>query len=550
MQRLIVVPLALVAGMAQAQDAALVLGTERYEQLGRLARGAEVVDAAKALERFGFEVVALPNGRAGSTAAALAEWIDGVDEAERLVVALSGRFATDGDRTWFLTAEIEGPGLLSLGDRAVSVDALMAVLATRPGQAVLLLGVEPESGAYDAWLSAGIGPLDVPQGVTVIRGAPRPVAQFLGSEMVVPEGDLIALARANGRMTLSGFVPSTLVLMPEEGEVRPPEPEEPQGPDAAEVALWEGAKALDTVVAYRNYLARYPRGAFSAEAEELIAAIVAEPNRDARLAEETMALTRDQRRNIQRNLSLLNFDPRGIDGIFGPGTRRAITNWQQQNGFPQTSYLTPEQVDRLEAQAARRAAELEAEAERARQAETRRDRAFWEETGAVGDEPGLRAYLERYPDGLFAEAARTRLATIEAANRQQAASEDRTAWDAARAADTVAAYEDYVRAFPRGRFLAEAEARAAELRTQDQLSQGQRAAEAAEAALGLNSLTLRLIEARLEQLGLEPGEVDGVIDEQTRRALRRYQRDRGMEPSGFISEQALIRLLADAFEDR
>ena len=107
------------AGAALAQDAALLLGTERYETLGRLSRGTEIIEAADELRGLGFEVFALPNGRAGSTAEIARDWLERVPEANRLVVALSGRFATDGARSWFLTAEAEGPGFKSPGAAAL-----------------------------------------------------------------------------------------------------------------------------------------------------------------------------------------------------------------------------------------------------------------------------------------------------------------------------------------------------------------------------------------------------------------------------------------------
>ena len=36
---------------------------------------------------------------------------------------------------------------------------------------------------------------------------------------------------------------------------------------------------------------------------------------------------RDQRRDVQRGLTLLEFDTRGTDGIFGRGSRAAIAAW-------------------------------------------------------------------------------------------------------------------------------------------------------------------------------------------------------------------------------
>ena len=44
------------AGAAMAQDAALLLGTERYETLGRLSRGTEILGAAEPLRRGAMQV--------------------------------------------------------------------------------------------------------------------------------------------------------------------------------------------------------------------------------------------------------------------------------------------------------------------------------------------------------------------------------------------------------------------------------------------------------------------------------------------------------------
>lgn len=544
--------LALGAGLSQpalAQDAALLLGTERYEVLGRVSRGAAVTQAEEALEELGFAVTALQNGRSGTTLEALDVFVAEVPEADRLLVALAGRFVTDGTRTWFLTAEAREPGLMRLAETAVSVESVLRVLAEAPGQAVLLLGAEDDDAALGPWLREGIGALDVPQGVTVLRGTPRYVADFLEDELAAPGEDIAALVADNRRITAEGFLPDSFVFLPGGSQDRAapaPAPTPAAIDTAAEDALWQGAVALDTADAYRNYLNRYPNGRHAEEAETAIAEIVSEPERDARLAEEALDLNREQRRNIQRNLSLLDYNTRGIDGIFGPGTRSAIASWQEANGFEPTSYLTAEQIARIEGQAARRAAELEAEAERRRQQEARLDRTYWDETGARGDEPGLRAYLDRYPDGVFAEEAAARLAEIEAEKRRQAEGEDRAAWDRARQADTPEAYRAYLRDYPQGVFQAEAQARLAELTREGTEAEAAEAARAEEAALGLNPLTARLVEARLDQLGLEPGQVDGLFDDATRRAIRRYQRDRNLPVSGYLNEPTVVRLLADS----
>lgn len=549
MYKLMLAPaLALFAQSALAQDAALILGNESYDQLGRLSRGSAPVAAGEALRGMGFEVFSVPNARSAQVSGAIAEFLPLVDGADRLVVVLSGRFVTDGDTTWFLATNAREPAYLRLGAAAIEVDGILQVLASNPGGALLILGADPDAdGAFDPWLREGIGSLAVPQGVTVLRGEPRDVAAFIEDDLAEPMGDLTAAIASDRAISAEGFVPREFIFMGER-----PDPDEAAGSNdpAAQAALWEGAVALDTVEAYQNYLTRYPDGEFASEARARIEEILAEPNRDARLAEEALGLDRDQRREIQRDLTILDYNTRGIDGIFGPGTRGAILNWQQQNGFAQTSYLTGEQIARLDAQAARRAAELEAEAERQRQAEQARDRAFWDETGAQGDEPGLRAYLERYPDGAFSDAAKAQLAIIEEEKRRAAEAEDRAAWDAARDDDSLQAYRSYLTVFPDGVFKSEAEARIAELVAEDENSQAESEARAAEAALNLNPITRTLVEAKLDQLGLNPGPVDGRFTDQTRSALRNYQRDRGLPVTGYLNEQTLVRLLADTIGQR
>lgn len=538
---------ALTPAIAAAQDAALLLGTDTYERLDRVPRATDILQAEDGLAALGFTVEALRNGRADPVADAVAGFVESAEGADVIVVALAGQFATDGTRTWFLTAEAQRPGLFTVAASAVSVDSLLQVLARAPGRAVLMLGDDGGANPYDPWLAQGIGALDIPQGVTVVRGDPRAVAAFLTRQMTRPGIDLAPELSRQTDLEAAGFVPATWPLMPSE-TVDPVIPEVVVTPvdPAAEDALWTGAVAIDTIDAYRNYIARYPNGRYAAEAEKVIAEIIAEPNRDARRAEDALSLTRDLRREIQRNLTILDYNTRGIDGIFGPGTRRAIANWQQVNGYSQTTYVTAEQINRLDAQASRRSAELEAEAERKRLEQARLDRAYWDETGARNDEAGLRAYLARFPDGIFAEVAADRISLIEAANLEAAEAEDRAAWDTAQTANTIAAYQDYLRAFPRGVFKPEAETRIARLTAEAQNEGTQAEAAFEEERLNLNPLTARLVEARLTQLGLDPGPVDGVFDAETRRAIRRYQGARDLPVTGYLNEPTIVRLLADS----
>lgn len=317
-------------------------------------------------------------------------------------------------------------------------------------------------------------------------------------------------------------------------------------PAVDEPEAWEQARRLDTIAAYQAYLSAFPDGAHLGEANGLIKEIETEPNRAARLAEDALVLGREQRMEIQRDLSILEFNPRGIDGIFGPGSRNAIAGWQGANGYPSTGFLSREQITRLDAQGERRAAELEAEAEARRLEQERQDREYWQATGTAGDEPGLRAYLKRYPDGLFAEVAQNRLSEYEEQKRAAAAAQDRSAWDQAIALKTAAGYREYLAAFPDGAFAEEARTRIEALTAEQENSKELQAAKLGEDRMGLNAQTRTLIEGRLTALGLKPGPVDGVFDDRTRRAIRRYQEVRELPVTGYLNQGTVVRLLADS----
>ncbi len=379
----------------------------------------------------------------------------------------------------------------------------------------------------------------------MIRTTPGAASDLLDGPLTEPEAVIGERLLSDPDLEIDGYLPPDWVLMP--GEViieTPAEPITPTEDDlTAEAELWDEATTADTVEAYRRYLARFPEGRFVDVAEEQIEAILSEPNRDARLAEEALGLSRSDRRDIQSNLTLLNYNTRGVDGIFGPGSRGAITNWQQSNGFPQTSYMTQGQINLLDAQAARRQAEIDAEEARARQQAEALDRSYWSETGGRGDEPGYRAYLDRYPEGLFANIARARLGEIEERRQSATDAEDRAAWARAEDANTVVAYQEYLASFSGGLYADMARTRIAELTEAETSASEIERARAEEARLQLSGVRAQLLELRLRDIGLDPGRLDGVIDEDTRRAIAVYQDARDIPATGFVDQQTAVTLL-------
>lgn len=454
---------------------------------------------------------------------------------EPLVIVLSGLFYHGAHESYFLGSDAPRRNTpASAFASGLPLSVVFDAVSGLQGRVIVML-----ADAADQPFPA----LDIAHGITVITGTPRNVGRFAGMLTSGGAGRESAALLRGAQVRAQGFVPGDFAAFAVVGgEVAPIS----GGDEAAERRLWLSVKARDSIAGYELYLQTYPKGIYVGEAREVIEAIRSEPVRAAQAGEKALKLSRSARREIQRDLQLLGFNTRGIDGLFGRGTRGAISAWQKRNGLAQTSFLTADQVARIDAQAAKRAAELEEEARRKQEQQARADRGFWEETGKAGDAPGLRAYLKRFPDGLFADVAQERLDDLERLARSRAQEADRLAWDRARMGNTAAAYEDYLRAYPSGMFAEDARAAIEARRSESANREAVERAAAEEKAIVPASSGIRvMVEQRLRQLGLEPGRIDGAFDNATRRALRRYQAARNLPVTGYIDQQTAVRLLAD-----
>lgn len=518
--------------------AVLIIANEDYQTI-RDARGARaLVQAERGLQQAGFAVDIATDVSANALRAALSGLSETLrtSEDERAIFVFSGYMVSSDQGVWLMGTESRTPDFATVESFGVRLETVLAIAGQRQGGAIVALADFGFPEGASSGFRGGLPPqIAVPQGVTLVRGPAAGIAFFLReiAQAGANAGEVVA---RRPDIRIEGFNPPYLTFLPE--GYQPPAPVDRSAEDRQ---AWQAAVNAETPEAYAAYLAAWPNGLYAEQARNARQRLLNTPER----LEQALGLTRDERRAIQRDLTILNFDPRGIDGIFGPGTRAAVTAWQGANRLTATGYLNRDQIFELAQQGARRAAQLEEEA-RARAAEQeRQDRQFWRDTGSGQDEVGLRAYLARFPDGIFSQVAQQRLDQIEADRRAAAQARDRAAWDIAVQADTIQSYDAYLRDFPQGAFADQARGRIEELSRPPEPVVDVAAAQAEEDAMNLPQFTKVIIEQRLAAMGLEPGPADGNFDRETRRAIRRYQRASALPVTGYLTQPIVARLLTE-----
>lgn len=538
---ILAIAMVMAAHGSYARDILVLVGNTDYDDLPGIRRGLDFEPIRDAANQNGFDVLELSDAEAPYIQDRFSERVGDLSGAERLIVVLGGHFATDGNETWLLGTDApRGLALFEVGRAGLPLSPLMRILAGKPGSGFLMLATDNRPLRLGTGLETGVVTGDIPQGVTVVEGEGDALLEILveGIFAGVPAGS--AVAARPGDVIGRGY-------LPEMSPIGDAGLRETVRTRAAERVVWLAAEREGTVESYENYLRSFPDGRYSDVAQGRIAEMNRPESPEAMAAgeESELKLSRQERAQVQRNLSVIGYDPRGIDGIFGPGTRSALSQWQRDEGLEATGYITGNQLIRLEEAAVERQAALEEEAQLRQEERDRADARFWQDTGADGSERGLREYLESYPDGLYAEQAERELSAIEAERQAEAAEADREAWDEAAARDTVRSYERYLDRYPDGAFASAARSRIAEIRGVNAISEEQIAeARAEENRVLANPITRLLVERRLEQLGHQPGRADGQFDEQTRRAIRRYQEARDLPVTGYVSQQTLVRMLA------
>jgi len=520
-----------------AADLALIISNQTYEGAPTLATGAAAQGLAEDLRARGWSVFSATDAKTGEMrgeARKLRQALKRSGDPDRVIIVVTGLFAETDRDAWLLGSGRTQSDSFNVGAMGLSLGALAELAGQAPGKAVIVVGraqhaLEPGDGVRD--FSGG---LDLPQGVTLVTGPMGGLRRWTRDVLLAPG---TSLGRALGGLprgaTASGFS-SNVDGFADVGEAGGASP-------MGQMAYWNAVGDIGTQDAYRAYLERYPQGIFADEARARVQELTQSPRDRAQQEEAALALNRNERRQIQRNLALLGFDPRGIDGVFGRGSRAAIAAWQRSAGHSDMGFLTRPQINALQRQADIRAAELEREAQLRREAEERADRQYWQQLGR--DESSLRAYLDRYPDGLFATEAQANLDRIIEDRRNAAEARERAAWDSARNADTVEAYTGFLRRFPNGGFAGEARQRIAELQAEDRNAAQVERLKRIENEIVPNRGARILVEQILQTKGLKPGQVDGRFTPETRRALRRFQKEQDLTVNGYVTQKTMVVLM-------
>ncbi len=423
MKNLLKAMLFLGAALPASADTALVIGTQDASSTVQTSHSHRVLEAVDPLSEAGFVVYNAQDPKATQILSLFSDVI-AVGEEDRLIIILSGRFVNFGGNTWYL-GRFAGPvDLGHVSGAGLPVNLVLDYVASISANTIVMLAPDNQLIPVGDGLEAGLGEIDVPNGVTVVSGNPWSISRLAGRELLTPGRPLRrALNATSGLNVLSVHQPNISFV-----DAPVTTPTIPEG----DQSYWDAMSTLDNVFAYRAYLNRYPDGYYAAEAYARIAvfnAVVDEPTPEE--VENDLGLSRNQKRDIQRDLSVLGHYSSGIDGLFGPGSRGGIREWQSANGLEITGYLDAAQITRLHDQAEVRRIQIQAE-----------DRAYWRQTGRGQDIAGLRAYLDRYPNGEFSELARNRLSQME-----HAAAEPQ-AWQDALAANTISAYREFLEDYP------------------------------------------------------------------------------------------------------
>ncbi len=231
-----------------------------------------------------------------------------------------------------------------------------------------------------------------------------------------------------------------------------------------EEADWQQFKQENTKVGYRFYLFTYPAGRYVGEAK--LAVTNLEKIEEAQREDEVWAVSNNSIAGCQAYLKAYPLGRYTADANSSivelrrhEEERRENDAWElakkRQSSAGYQAYLKDFQNGRHAAEANAEFTAINQREELARQGAL--DDAAWEKAGKDGSLQSYQEYLSAHPQGRHVASANTALTTrrlAEAENSRSAA--DAAAWDRAKDGASKQIYNDYLGAYPQGRFITQA----------------------------------------------------------------------------------------------
>ncbi|MEM8980475.1 MAG: peptidoglycan-binding protein [Pseudomonadota bacterium] len=478
---LVAAALAFGATPVAAKDLAVFVENLDYSRVADVAQAKDAAQLKASLRNRGFDVIEARNANANDMRRILRRLRADVKDAERAFVFLHGHFAQGAGDAWLLSSRYERGDVMHAEHGALSLNLVAHSLSPASGRAVVFAAPSTRAIALGEGLSQGTGGLDMPQGITLVSGPGDNLMSLALNRLLNPNLSMNeALGAQRAGVTVTGFLPSAISFLDAPTvETQKPQPSDP------DALAWQNAQSQNTAEAYLRYLQAFPRGKFTDQARTQLLALTTPQEPTAEEIETALNMSRAVRREVQQNLNLLGFNVGTPDGLFGPATRRGLSNWQRQARLEPTGYLTQAGLERLRA-----------DSNGLRQIETN----LWERVTQADRIDAYQAYLRDYPQGRFAQTARDRIAALSQPVQTPQA---------------------------------------------PQVSQAQVAqAQSEEKAVTSLSLTRGLIENMLAAQGFNPGQRDGKFDANTRRAIKAMQEARGLPQTGHVDRLTMTRLLS------
>lgn len=539
------------ASPAFADDQALVIANANYQFTAPGGSAESTFQVVERLRKAGYRVQKEQNLNKVGLERAITTFNASAKPRDHVVYVYVGHTMHEGNDTYLMPVDLQSARAETIAQSAVNLNTILDNAAKHSGASAVFLGWTPPrkkllgSRIYpfhgSAGLGYGLGQTEVPQGVLLVNGMSDRIVNIIKTRYFEPNISTRAVGNSLvGHVWSQGYL-SLHSYLNREVENRTSKPAPVPG---VEQSFWEFTKQENTIPAYEAFIKRFPNGKYFAVAQKNLKVLRAEALiSPAERAERALNLTRDEKRDIQRALTVLGHDTRGVDGLFGPASRRAISRWQARSQRPTNGFLDQTQVRMILNQGETKRRALLEEAKRKRLALEAKDREFWRVTGASGQEYDLRVYLNEYPDGLYAQTAQANLDKILAEKaRRSGNAADRNAWKAAVTTNTLQGYNLYLRKSPKGVFAAEAKARIEKIKRRDANRKAREQARNLEVSMNIGPKMWFVVERQIAKAGIDTGKVDGVVDAQTRKALRQFQKSNGLEPTGYMNPNTLSRV--------